>query len=320
MKIHAEAIHDTGGRVEPVHPIIEVPALVLIRRPEYGAAVLRYVIMGLWLLALAPQKTKAGGETPPLFDDFYNVSIGQYQVLSQAGRALGNNTSWFMNQMLLQYSKFFANWQPKERARVIVFSNLADFRQYAATTTRQTHTTLAGFCHLATDTDGNRFFELVTYNHDNLWAVLAHEGFHQFIYYELGPNVPIWFNEGFAQYFETSYILQSKLHVGAINKPMLQHVQNLLRAQKLVSIANLIQMDQPTFYQDPQRTYPTGWALVHFLLHREGNTYRDSDVRKYVADLKLRKDPVTSFYNRFGRDRPALQQEFERYLAGLKAR
>mgnify|MGYP003339870314 FL=1 len=210
--------------------------------------------------------------------------------------------------------------QRKAPARVVIFSNLADFRQYAESTTKQTHTSLAGFCHLATDAEGNRFFELVTYQHNSLWRVLAHEGFHQFIYYELGPGIPTWLNEGMAQYFETSYVLHGKLVTGDISKPMLQFVQNLIRAGKAPAIDELLRMNQPAFYERAEVNYPTSWALAYFLLHRDNEKYADSDVKRYFLDLKFQKDPVASFYNRFGRDPKALQQEFERYTLKLQAR
>ena len=38
---------------------------------------------------------------------------------------------------------------------------------------------------------------------------LQHEGFHQFAWNHLGPNLPTWMNEGLAQYFEDAVILDT---------------------------------------------------------------------------------------------------------------
>ncbi|MDW8343438.1 MAG: DUF1570 domain-containing protein [Verrucomicrobiae bacterium] len=271
------------------------------------------VVVALWVVGRHAQ-----ADEPVALDRFYNVSIGHYQVLSQAGRAIGNDANWFMNQMLMQYSKFFANWQPKQRARVIIFGNQQDFLAYAAAATSMTHTTLAGFCHLKTDADGSRYFELVTYHQPHLWRVLAHEGFHQFAYYELGRAIPIWLNEGLAQYFETSYVLRGRLVTGQVNAPQLTSAQGMLRTQQGPTIAELIQMDQRTFYERPAENYPMAWALVYFLLHRDPGPYASSDMKRYLQDLKLGKDSVSSFRQRFGRDLEALQEEFRRYVLGLK--
>lgn len=290
-------------------------ARATVRAPmRAGKLFLGWMMIGVgWVTA-----TNGFAESRVALEQFYNVSIGHYQVLSQAGRAVGNDASWFMNQMLMQYSKFFANWHPKQRARVIIFSNPQDFLAYAAETVSMTHTTLAGFCHLKTDADGSRYFELVTYHQPQLWRVLAHEGFHQFVYYELGTAIPIWLNEGLAQYFETSYVQRGRLVTGSLNGPQLMAAQALLRAQRGPSIAELIQMDQPTFYQRPEENYPMSWALVYFLLHRDEGPYASSDLKRYVQDLKLGKNPVSSFHQRFSRDLNALQEEFRRYTMGLK--
>ena len=61
-----------------------------------------------------------------------------------------------------------------------------------------------------------------------LWRVLAHEGFHQFIGYELGQQIPIWLNEGMAQYFETCYIIGSDFYVGQISRNKLLYAQALI--------------------------------------------------------------------------------------------
>src|SRR6267154_790126 len=77
-----------------------------------------------------------------------------------------------------QLLKFFNNWGGKPGARVVVFDNVDDFRKYAGNVIPLTHAGLAGYCHFITDEAGNQFYELVTYENQNMWRVLAHEGFH----------------------------------------------------------------------------------------------------------------------------------------------
>src|ERR1041384_951847 len=160
---------------------------------------------------------------PPSIGEFYDVTAGNYQVLAQDSGETAWQVNRFMNEMLRQYARYFANWTLKAGARVVVFDNPGDFRAYSsAAVSGLPHSGLAGYCHLKTDEDGNTFYELVTYVHDNMWQVLAHEGFHQFLGYELGLEVPLWLNEGMAQYFETSYVANGRLHTGIISKPKLR--------------------------------------------------------------------------------------------------
>jgi hypothetical protein len=144
--------------------------------------------------ALRAQETAA-----PFVGDFANATALQYQVFAQSGSERAWQANGFMNEMLKQYSRFFSNWSLKAGARVVVFDNADDFRSYSASVTGMTHASLLGYCHLKTDEAGNTFYELVTYEYPGIWRTLAHEGFHQFLGYELGLQVPTWLNEGMAQ-------------------------------------------------------------------------------------------------------------------------
>src|SRR2546426_8860983 len=152
----------------------------------------------------------------PDVGQFEMVTAGHYQVLVQSGGQLGPQVNGFMNEMLHQYSRFFSNWSPKDAARVIVFDNVDDFRAYSARAVGMTHNGVLGYCHLKTDKDSNTFYEWVVFDQPTMWRTLAHEGFHQFLGYELGLQVPVWLNEGMAQYFETSDVVKGRLRTGLI--------------------------------------------------------------------------------------------------------
>ena len=217
--------------------------------------------------------TRAQDTTAPSIANFANVTQGRYQVFAQGGHQLAFEVNMFMNEMLRQYEKFFNNWSGKAGARVIVFDNVTDFRNYAGNVVSLTHAGLAGYCHLKTDEAGNQFYEVVTYQDANLWRVLAHEGFHQFIGYELGLQIPTWLNEGTAQYFETSFITGSHFNVGQVSRNKLLYAQALILNKKGPPIAQLVTWDQATFYANANVAYPMSWALVYYLLNSNNDRY-----------------------------------------------
>jgi hypothetical protein len=273
----------------------------------------------LMVLVLASMATaQAQQQELPAIGEFGNETAGNYQVLTQSGNQLGWQVNGFMNEMLKQYSRFFSNWSLKEGARVVVFDNVNDFRSYSAAATGMTHASLMGYCHLKTDEDGNTFYELVTFEHPGIWRTLAHEGFHQFLGYELGLQVPTWLNEGMAQYFETSYVQNGRLQVGLISKAKLRAAQYLIATGRAPSLGELIQMDRATFYANARTTYPMSWALVDYLVNRDGASYRNSSFRRYLQDLKLNRNDIASFQRRFGRDIGQWQREFEHYILQLE--
>ena len=255
----------------------------------------------------------------PSVADFTNVTQGRYQVLAQGGHQMGLEVNMFMNAMLDQYEKFFHNWNGKAGARVVVFDNPDDFRHYASNVVSMTHAGLAGYCHFITDEAGNQFYELVTYQDVSLWRVLAHEGFHQFIGYELGQQIPTWLNEGMAQYFETSFITGSRFNVGQVSRLKLLYAQALIVNKQAPAVAQMIQWDRATFYANANVAYPMSWALVYYLLNSNNDRFEQSEFRRYLQDLKLGKDDIKSLQRRFGADANRLQSDFEDYILHLKA-
>jgi hypothetical protein len=286
---------------------------------RYGARVKKLtVFLAILALSFAPA-LRADDTTPPNLADFTDVTSGRYQVLAQGGHQMGAEVNMFMNAILGQYEKFFHNWSVKDGARVVVFDNVDDFRKYAGNITSLTHAGLAGYCHFKTDEAGNQFYELVTYQDQNLWRVLAHEGFHQFMGYEMGQQIPIWLNEGMAQYFETAYIIGSHFYVGQISRSKLLYAQALIANKKAPPLAQLIQWDRGTFYANANVAYPMSWALVYYLLNSNSDRFEQSEFHRYMQDLKGGKDDVKSFQRRFGSDIDRLQPDFEDYILHLKA-
>ena len=277
----------------------------------------KIVIATLLFLAAAEVRAQEQTAQPPDIGRFWNATAGQYQVLAQSGSPIAWQVNQFMNQMLGQYSRYFSNWSLKAGARVIVFSNPTDFLAYSAGIA-PLHMGLAGYCHLKTDEAGNTFYELVTFEHDNLWQVLAHEGFHQFLGYELGLEVPIWLNEGLAQYFETSYVDNGRLHTGMVDRNKLRAAKYLFLSKRAPAVSDLLQMDRATFYANAPVTYPMSWALVYYLMMRDNTSYSSSNFRHYLQDLKSSRDDIASFQRRFGRESNQWEHDFVRYILRLQ--
>ena len=236
--------------------------------------------------------------------DFSEVTAGHYQVFAQSGPQTAGEVNGYMNSMLQLYSRYFSNWTAKEGARVVVFSELEDFRDYSRDSVGVTHRGVTGYCHLKTDEDGNRFYELVTFEHPGIWEVLAHEGFHQFIGYELGAGIPVWLNEGMAQYFESFTVKNGQLVPGGLDAKRLARAQSLINMRQAPSLAELLAMDRATFYANANTTYPMSWAMVAYLV-----THRSSAFQRYLQDLKWNRPA-----RQFGRESAHWQRDFELFI------
>ena len=299
----------------PLH-FVAASLLAVFRRLMTATKAASRLTATIWLILLLRLTSTSHAAS---LADFTDVTAGHYQVLTQSGLPMASQVNGFMNEMLRHYSRYFSNWTFKDASRVVVFDNLADFHAYARGAIGATHPGLAGYCHLKTDASGDTFYELVTYEHDRLWPVLAHEGFHQFIGYELGDAVPVWLNEGLAQYFENSSVKGSRLIPGGLDPTRLAAAQALLRSRQMLAVPDLLTMERGTFYANPAITYPMSWALVHFLMNRDGLNYQSSHFRRYLQDLRWNRDELDSFRKRFGRESLEWEKEFRSYVAHLRA-
>jgi hypothetical protein len=251
--------------------------------------------------------------------EFAEVTRGHYQVFSQSGPALAEQVNGFMNEMLKWYSRYFANWQFKDGARVVVFESREDFREYSRAAVGITHGNLAGYCHWKTDEAGNQFYELVAFEHAGLWGVLAHEGFHQFIGYELGPAIPMWLNEGLAQYFENSTVWNGRLVPGGLDATKLAAAQALVRAKRMPAVETLLTLDRKEFYATPEVNYPAAWALVQYLMTRDSASFSASSFRRYLQELKWNREAAATFRHRFGADRATWERDFHESILRWQA-
>ena len=77
-------------------------------------------------------------------------------------------------------------------------------------------------------------------------------------------------------------------------------------------------MDRTAFYANARAAYPMSWALVYYLMTRDGSSYSYSRFRSYLQDLKLNQDSIASFQRRFGRDSSQWEGDFQHYILHLQ--
>ncbi len=120
--------------------------------------------------------------------------------------------------------------------------------------------------------------ELSVYAHwgDHVAEDLRHEVSHGYLHAAV-PNLPLWLDEGLAEYFEVGSARQgmNRLHVEFLHQ---QHAAgewrpDLTHLEQLASAADMTQAD-----------YAEAWAWVHFLLESEDD--KTNVLTDYLADLQ----------------------------------
>ena len=137
-------------------------------------------------------------------------------------------------------------------------------------------------------------------------AVLQHEGFHQFARARLGDQLPIWVNEGLAEYFEHSIVVAGKLRSGIVDADRLAIVQRAIERDTAFPFGQLLnrthtQWNRAVSSGDAKAglQYAQSWSIVHFLAHGDNGRYEGA-FNRYLIGLSKGEGHTQAFSKAFG--------------------
>ena len=142
------------------------------------------------------------------------------------------------------------------------------------------------------------------------YAVIYHEYSHLLL--SKIDHLPLWLNEGIAEFYENSEIREKEVAVGEPSKQNLQ----LLHQYQLLPLPTLFQVDQtsPYYHEETKGSifYGESWALTHYLAIKdfEEKTHRVGD---YLQLIGQNVDAVAAAARAFG-DLKQLQSNLDAYV------
>lgn len=115
---------------------------------------------------------------------------------------------------------------------------------------------------------------LETQGRDAMRRTLQHEALHQFVSMTLGDNLPIWLNEGMAQYFEEGLWADDKFLLGQVPPRRLRQLLADIKAHRLIPFDQFVALTPEqwaaTLSSRGQTRgvtqYNQAWAMVYFLV------------------------------------------------------
>lgn len=120
---------------------------------------------------------------------------------------------------------------------------------------------------------------------EDTWRIVQHEGFHQFVHARIAGNIPIWVNEGLAEYFAEAVFTGDRLVTGLIPPDRLRRVQKRLRANSFHSIPEMMQLGHQAWNREmSSANYDQAWSMVHFLGNGENGSYR-ANMDGFLLDM-----------------------------------
>lgn len=147
-----------------------------------------------------------------------------------------------------------------------------------------------------------------------------HEAFHQYLHYYIGKDVeiPIWFNEGMASYYEQMRREPGtkKLSYKLIDNRGLRMMQAKLVTRSTIPFAKLVDMQYEEFHDkaDKQRedmNYSQSFAMIYFFMKGLGG----KPVFQFTEELKKTKNADAAMEKIFGKERKNLQAMEDRWKA-----
>ena len=163
--------------------------------------------------------------------------------------------------------------------------------------------------------DGRRLMAMAL--GEKTWHIVQHEGFHQFAHRAIGGDLPIWVNEGLAEYFGIGIWTGDGFVTGLIPPDRLDSIQGYIRGKQLVGFEEMLEMSHQAWAMNMStRNYDQAWSMTHFLVHGDQGKYRDA-FASFINDVSKGRSPKGAFARRFGRNIEGFQEKYSKWYLAL---
>lgn len=141
------------------------------------------------------------------------------------------------------------------------------------------------------------------------FEVLQHEGFHQFAWHAIGPSLPVWLNEGLAQYFEHAVIdEEGRMTLGLTSRSRIERVKAAIQRNDTLPISQLMHVSSEQWAsvlrEKPDRAnllYAQSWSLAYFLIHGDHGEHQPK-LLDYLKRLSRGERSDDAVFMAFGKN------------------
>ena len=268
--------------------------------------------MTRWLWAFVVLMSGFAFARSPARTSWVEIRSPHFSLLADGSERQGREIASRIEQMRSVFNQLFVR-DPGRQAiplQVIALKDEKEISRYAPRY-RGKPVRSTGFYLQSQD----RNFILLDMGADNLWETVYHEYSH-YLLNTISPNFPVWFTEGFAEFYSTTRIVNRQAMIG---RPPAA-VMTVLREERLLPVSTLLKVDRHSaIYNDDHHErsifYAESWLLVHYLLSND----RMRQATKYFELVRRRVDAEDAMRQAFGMEPRQLDAALERYLrAGIE--
>lgn len=138
---------------------------------------------------------------------------------------------------------------------------------------------------------------------NNTWHTIQHEGFHQFAHHVIGGNLPIWANEGLAEYFGEAIFTGDGFVSGYLPAYRVKRIKQHLESGRFRHVEEMMQLSHQQWNAELDlANYDQAWAMVHFLAHADDGKYQRA-FASFMAQVGRGRAWTDAWRNSFGDSR-----------------
>lgn len=265
--------YDGGVHLRPSAPRARVPS----RRAVALAAVLA---AGPGPAPAAPTQEDAPPRAMrPWWDRAEERRIGHYWIKTDAEPQSANALAEHLNLLYDEFARRLAALPQRgpERLNVLIFHRQRDYLMELRT-------------RFGVDGEGTggMFFVKPAGTALAIWTqgltrrriehVLQHEGFHQFAYSRFGADLPIWVNEGLAEFFGNAVRVRGGFVIGQASPRSVDRVRDALERGVAVPFSRMLAMSPAQWQEQVAKgqgamLYDQAWSMVQFLVYADGGRH-----------------------------------------------
>lgn len=150
----------------------------------------------------------------------------------------------------------------------------------------------------------------------NTWHTVQHEGFHQFVASVIQGEIPIWVNEGLAEYFGEAVFTGDGMVTAVIPSGRLKRVRQEIRDGKFKSVKEMMLLTHQAWNADiSMANYDQAWSMVQFLAVGDNGKYRDA-FAKFLQLVSRGRSWTDSWLASFG-SAEGFEQRWKDYWLNL---
>ncbi|MBC24445.1 MAG: hypothetical protein CMJ32_11090 [Phycisphaerae bacterium] len=252
------------------------------------------------------------------------VSSRHYMIRSDLPRedsiALANH----LDTMYMEYSRRLSTLQQRapEALNVMMFASRDDYQRTLRTRFGIDGTGSGGMFFVTPKATALAFYtENVPFS--RILHVIQHEAWHQYAYSRFGNDLPIWVNEGLAEYFGEAAVVGRSVILGQTTDHVLERVRKSISNGTAIRFHDLLTMSGDRWNRNVRLgnasiQYAQSWSMVHFLVHADDGRYR-SRFEQYLVRLNKGQESESAFIEAFGtNDLVAFERSWAEYAMACR--